>query len=262
VAAAQKSWDDRAAEGMVIINKSIIEDPQLLTAVANLNSQNPHVVMNKLRSIFVSTSAIAVTTILSEYDALTNKSNKGPREYINDVRTKATQVTASGHAIPDRQIMVKIANTIAPTHDGLRAMLMVLVDSATVLDDFCETVIQTVGMIMSQQSVAQTRSHRETLMMTGDSIHGRGNRYQRRNVHGKAYRAQKTARFDRSYRATYGNAAADHYIRRPPQRAQGVQNQSQASSPPIVCYQCGVAGHKRNMCPARRVSSGSRLSRT
>mmetsp|Transcript_111753 Transcript_111753/g.240969 ORF Transcript_111753/g.240969 Transcript_111753/m.240969 type:complete len:317 (-) Transcript_111753:105-1055(-) len=234
-------WDERAAEAMVIIQKAISGDPVLLSAVVSTGSQDPYVCMTKITSIFASTSAIAVTQLSEQFSALSNTSGVAPREYINSVVSLADRVKSAGQPVSDKQIMTKIANTVAPSNPNLQAMLLLMVDSAMSLDIFITTVVETIGMLNAKQTVAEMKTRQESLLLTTDARQKyRGNSSFRRNTDQRAYRGNKQGRFKQNYQARFGTDAANRIS--PPAKP--------TASSTLVCFRCGGKGHRERQCPS------------
>lgn len=247
-------WDERAAEAMVIIQKAISGDPVLLNAVVSTGSQDPYVCMTKIISIFASTSAIAVTQLSEQFSLMSNSAGVAPREYINSVVSLADRVRSAGQFITDKQVMTKIANTVDPTNPNLQAMLLLMIDSIASLDVFITTVVETITLLTSRQTVANLKNRQDALMLTTlttDQVkHYRGNSSFRRHTYNTAHHGNKKTHFKKTYQARFGTDATKKNFPHVPATV----------SSTLVCFRCGGKGHRQRQCPSAAVSdsAGSR----
>jgi hypothetical protein len=205
--------------------------------------------MQKILSIFVSTSAIAVTQLTDQFANLSNTAYVAPRQYINTVISLAERVKSAGADLSDKCIMTKIARTVDPDDIQLQAMLLLLVDSTATLDTYVTTVVETISMLKTNKTVSDLKNRREALLMTQDmSNHFHRHASYRKNVNGKSYRSNKQTRFKQNYKERFGSNAAD--------RIRDFKKPNVISGS-LVCYKCGGKGHRQKDCPSVSLSESS-----
>lgn len=243
-AAEIEDYDLREAAGLIILTGAIRDDVQLFRAIASSRSHNLKHCYDQLKAIFNSTSSISVTTLNGQFNDLSNRSGLDARTYINEVISLAARMEDCGKQVSDKEIMIKIANTICPDDTTMKTMLLYQANNATELNAFNATIIETVDYMRMNQTVAEQRMKKETLMYSNsDKGKYRQNpayrRHQNHRVGGKFKRDNYEERFGKDAALKAGKRNTD--LKRTPSG--------------LTCFQCGGKGHIKAVCPSAAPNS-------